>query len=105
MKAAVMREYGKPLTIEDIEIGKPQVGEVKVKISAVGLCHTDISVFHGGFPPPLPVVLGHEGVGVVEEVGVGVTRLIPGDLFRETMLSIVYGKFPQMAVWILPSKQ
>ena len=79
MKAAVMREYGKPLTIEDIEIGRPRVGEVKVKISAVGLCHTDISVFHGGFPPPLPVVLGHEGVGVVEEVGMGVTRLSPGD--------------------------
>ena len=77
MKAAVMREYGKPLTIE--EIAKPQAGEVKVRISAVGLCHTDISVFHGGFPPPLPVVLGHEGVGVVKEVGIGVTGLKQGD--------------------------
>jgi Zn-dependent alcohol dehydrogenase len=79
MKAAVMREYGKPLTIEDIEMSGPQAGEVKVKISSVGLCHTDISAFHGGFPPPLPVVLGHEGAGVVEEVGIGVTGLKQGD--------------------------
>ena len=74
MKAAVMREYGKPLTIEDIEIAEPQAGEVKVKISAVGLCHTDISVSHGGFPPPLPVVLGHEGVGVNLRHAKGLTQ-------------------------------
>ena len=96
MKAAVMREYGKPLTIEDIEIGKPQAGEVKVKISAVGLCHTDISVSHGGFPPPLPVVLGHEGVGVIEEVGIGVTDLKPGD--NVLINSLVYcGECPNCA--------
>lgn len=88
MKAAVMREYGKPLTIENIEITAPQAGEVKVKISAVGLCHTDISVSHGGFPPPLPVVLGHEGVGVVEEVGTGVTGLKQGD--KVLFNSLVY---------------
>ena len=96
MKAAVMREYGKPLTIEDIEIGRPQAGEVKVKISAVGLCHTDISVSHGGFPPPLPVVLGHEGVGVIEEVGIGVTDLKPGD--KVLINSLVYcGECPNCA--------
>lgn len=96
MKAAVMREYGKPLTIEDIEIAKPQAGEVKVRISAVGLCHTDISVFHGGFPPPLPVVLGHEGVGVVEELGIGVTGLKQGD--KVLLNSLVYcGECPNCA--------
>jgi len=96
MKAAVMREYGKPLTIEDIEIARPQAGEVKVHISAVGLCHTDISVFHGGFPPPLPVVLGHEGVGVVEEVGIGVTGLKQGD--KVLFNALVYcGECPNCA--------
>jgi Zn-dependent alcohol dehydrogenase len=96
MKAAVMREFGKPLTIEDIEIAKPQAGEVKVRISSVGLCHTDISVFHGGFPPPLPVVLGHEGVGVVEEVGIGVTGLKQGD--KVLLNALVYcGECPNCA--------
>jgi Zn-dependent alcohol dehydrogenase len=96
MKAAVMREYGKPLTIEDIEIAKPQAGEVKVQISAVGLCHTDISVFHGGFPPPLPVVLGHEGVGVVDEVGIGVTGLKQGDKVLSNAL-VYCGECPNCA--------
>ena len=79
MKAAVLREYGKPFTIEEIQIAKPKNDEVKVKIEAIGLCHTDIAVMHGGFPAPPPVVLGHEGVGVIEEVGEWVTDLKPGD--------------------------
>jgi Zn-dependent alcohol dehydrogenase len=79
MKAAVMREPGKPLTIEDIDIAEPKAGEVKVRIAAAGICHTDITVFHGGLPVPLPIVLGHEGVGVVEKVGNNVNKIKPGD--------------------------
>jgi S-(hydroxymethyl)glutathione dehydrogenase / alcohol dehydrogenase len=79
MKAAIMRTPGKPLTIEDIDIAEPGAGEVKVRVTATGICHTDITVFHGGLPVPLPIVLGHEGVGVVENVGNNVKTLKPGD--------------------------
>jgi alcohol dehydrogenase, propanol-preferring len=81
VKAAVVREFGHPLTIEDVVIPTPGSGQVLVKIETSGLCHTDIHAAHGDWPlkPAPPLIPGHEGVGLVERVGDGVTRLREGD--------------------------
>ncbi|MDU8996566.1 MULTISPECIES: Zn-dependent alcohol dehydrogenase [Streptomyces] len=65
--------------VDDLEIRDPGPGEVQVAISAAGLCHSDLSVVDGTIPFPVPVVLGHEGAGVVEAVGAGVGHVRPGD--------------------------
>jgi Zn-dependent alcohol dehydrogenase len=79
-KAAVLYEYGKPLIIEELELAAPKEKEVLVKNRAAGLCHTDLSVINGVVRmPPLPCVPGHEGAGVIQEVGSGVTKVKPGD--------------------------
>ncbi|XUL90190.1 Zn-dependent alcohol dehydrogenase [Streptomyces galilaeus] len=65
--------------VDDLEVREPGAGEVLVAISAAGLCHSDLSVVDGTIPFPVPVVLGHEGAGVVEAVGVGVGHVAPGD--------------------------
>ncbi|MDH6609210.1 Zn-dependent alcohol dehydrogenase [Streptomyces sp. SAI-208] len=65
--------------VDDLEVGDPGPGEVRVAIAAAGLCHSDLSVVDGTIPFPVPVVLGHEGAGVVEAVGEGVTHVGPGD--------------------------
>jgi len=80
MKAAVFYEHNAPLKVENIDIDKPKRGEVLVKIAASGVCHSDLSVMNGTmlFPPP-PAVLGHEGAGVVQEVGAEVSTVSPGD--------------------------
>ncbi|MFC9845813.1 Zn-dependent alcohol dehydrogenase [Streptomyces sp. NPDC060223] len=65
--------------VDDLEIRDPGPGEVLVAISAAGLCHSDLSVVDGTIPFPVPVVLGHEGAGIVEAVGVGVAHVQPGD--------------------------
>jgi S-(hydroxymethyl)glutathione dehydrogenase/alcohol dehydrogenase len=65
--------------VTDLEVRDPGPGEVRVAISAAGLCHSDLSVVDGTIPFPVPVVLGHEGAGVVEAVGGGVTHVVPGD--------------------------
>ena len=78
IKAALAREKGK-VTIEELELGKPRAGEVLVKMVASGICHTDFTTLNLEVPTALPLVLGHEGVGVVEEVGPGVATLQPGD--------------------------
>lgn len=65
--------------VGDLEVRDPGPGEVQVAISAAGLCHSDLSVVDGTIPFPVPVVLGHEGAGVVEAVGAGVTHVVPGD--------------------------
>ncbi len=71
---------GKQLqVVDDLEVREPGPGEVLVAISAAGLCHSDLSVVDGTIPFPVPVVLGHEGAGVVEAVGAGVTHVAPGD--------------------------
>ncbi|RRQ25645.1 NAD(P)-dependent alcohol dehydrogenase [Rhodococcus sp. Eu-32] len=77
--AAVAREPHAPFTIENIVIESPRVGEVLVEIEAVGICHTDLAARDGALPTALPAVLGHEGCGVVREVGPGVTKVAPGD--------------------------
>jgi len=65
--------------VDDLEVRGPEAGEVLVAVSAAGLCHSDLSVVDGTIPFPVPVVLGHEGAGVVEAVGDGVTHVVPGD--------------------------
>jgi S-(hydroxymethyl)glutathione dehydrogenase/alcohol dehydrogenase len=80
IRAAVAREPGKPLAIETIELAGPRAGEVLVEIKATGVCHTDAYTLSGADPEGLfPTVLGHEGAGVVLEVGTGVTSLARGD--------------------------
>jgi NDMA-dependent alcohol dehydrogenase len=77
--AAVVHKAGEPLEVEEIEVEAPQEGEVLVRFTHAGLCHSDLHVMQGGIPGYLPMVLGHEGSGVVEETGPGVTRVQPGD--------------------------
>lgn len=79
IEAAVSREGAEFPALETVQLEDPRAGEVLVRLVATGVCHTDISV-HGGYSPtPKPVVLGHEGAGIVERVGDGVTSLRPGD--------------------------
>jgi len=81
MKAAVVREFKKPLAIEDRPIPEPGPGQVLVRVEASGLCHTDIHAANGDWPvkPTPPFVPGHEGVGIVERLGEGVTKVREGD--------------------------
>jgi S-(hydroxymethyl)glutathione dehydrogenase/alcohol dehydrogenase len=79
-RAAVAWEAGKPLSIETVHLEGPKAGEVLVEIKATGLCHTDAYTLSGADPEGLfPAILGHEGAGIVREVGPGVTTLRPGD--------------------------
>lgn len=80
MKAAVVHEFGKPLTIEEVPIPTPGPGEVLVKVMANGVCHTDIHAVDGDWPakPKLPFIPGHEAVGLVSKLGPGVTSLKEG---------------------------
>jgi S-(hydroxymethyl)glutathione dehydrogenase/alcohol dehydrogenase len=79
MKAAVLREVGKPLRIEDISISKPRAHEVLIRTAAAGVCHSDLHFIEGLYPHPLPAVLGHESAGVVEAVGSEVRTVKVGD--------------------------
>jgi NDMA-dependent alcohol dehydrogenase len=79
MKAAVLREIGKPLVLEEVELDPPKAGEVRVRVQAAGICRSDLHFMHGDAVIALPAVLGHEGAGIVEEVGPGVTTVSPGD--------------------------
>ena len=78
-KAAVAVGKGEALQIRNIRLDEPKAGEVLVKIAGTGICHTDLIVKNAQFPVTYPIVLGHEGSGIVEKVGAGVTSLQPGD--------------------------
>ena len=79
-RAAVAWEAGKPLSIEEVEVAGPKAGEVLIRVAATGVCHTDAFTLSGDDPEGLfPVILGHEGGAIVEEVGEGVTSVAPGD--------------------------
>ncbi|XP_030647123.1 alcohol dehydrogenase class-3 isoform X2 [Chanos chanos] len=82
-KAAVAWVAGKPLSIEEVEVAPPKAHEIRIKIVATGVCHTDLAYLcetsKKKKPRALPLVLGHEGAGVVESVGPGVTKVSPGD--------------------------
>ncbi len=75
MKAAVVTTFGKPASVEEIDVPRPGPGQVLVRLETCGLCHTDIHAMQGDWPvkPTLPLIPGHEGVGIIEEVGEGVT--------------------------------
>jgi aryl-alcohol dehydrogenase len=77
--AAVVREVGQPFSLEVLELDDLEHDEVRVRMVATGICHTDAIVRDGIYPTPLPAVLGHEGAGVVEAVGDGVRSVVPGD--------------------------
>lgn len=79
MKAAVLYEANTPLVIEDISTRKPQAHEVLIRVAFSGLCHSDLHFMEGLYPHPMPVVLGHEAAGIVEQVGSEVTYVKPGD--------------------------
>jgi aryl-alcohol dehydrogenase len=78
-QAAVVESGGAPFTLHDVELDEPRADEVVVRMTAAGLCHTDLGVASGGLPFPLPGVLGHEGAGVVERTGAAVSSVAPGD--------------------------
>ena len=86
IKAAICREFGKPLTIERIKLAAPKAGEVEVDVKACAICHSDISYADGDWGGPLPAVYGHEAAGIVRKVGRGVTRFKPGDYVVVTLI-------------------
>jgi aryl-alcohol dehydrogenase len=77
--AAVVESAGAPFALGPMELGDVRPDEVRVRMTASGICHTDLLIRDGSFPTPMPVVLGHEGAGVVEEVGSAVTSVSAGD--------------------------
>jgi S-(hydroxymethyl)glutathione dehydrogenase/alcohol dehydrogenase len=80
MRAAVLEQFGEPLVVQEVELAEPRDGEVLVRLAACGVCHTDLYTASGADPSGYaPAVLGHEGAGVVERVGAGVTSVAPGD--------------------------
>jgi len=78
-KAAVLVGVGQPLEVREVDVDEPHAGEVRVRMAASGVCHSDLSMQNGTLLTPTPIVLGHEGAGVVESVGEGVTDLVAGD--------------------------
>jgi NDMA-dependent alcohol dehydrogenase len=87
-KAVVARERGKPVVVEQIDIEAPRHGEVTIRLAACGVCHSDLSATNGTIPYPLPLVLGHEGAGVVVAVGDGVSRYAVGDHVVSSFVSM-----------------
>jgi alcohol dehydrogenase len=87
MKAAILFEQGRPrpyadtrpLVVEEVELDPPGPGEILIEVAAAGLCHSDLSTIENQRPRPLPIVIGHEGAGIVRECGPGITDLKPGD--------------------------
>jgi S-(hydroxymethyl)glutathione dehydrogenase/alcohol dehydrogenase len=86
IRAAVLEAPGAPVEIVDVDLAPPRRGEVLVRIAASGVCASDLHVVDGDLPEPLPIVLGHEAAGVVEEVGEDVERVAPGE---HVVLSII----------------
>lgn len=79
INAAILWEQAQPLSVESAELDPPGAGEVLVELRAAGVCHSDLHPARGDWPMKTPVVLGHEGAGIVREIGASVTRLKPGD--------------------------
>jgi S-(hydroxymethyl)glutathione dehydrogenase / alcohol dehydrogenase len=80
MRAAVLEEFGQPLAVTELDLAEPKAGEVLVRLEACGVCHTDMYTASGADPSGYaPTVLGHEGAGIVERTGAGVTSVTPGD--------------------------
>src|SRR5687767_11080238 len=79
IRAALLTAPNTPFRIETLDLEAPRAGEVLVKIAAVGVCHSDWHVASGATKHPMPVVAGHEGAGVIDSVGDGVSGVAPGD--------------------------
>jgi S-(hydroxymethyl)glutathione dehydrogenase/alcohol dehydrogenase len=79
IRAAILWEQGQPLSVEQAELDPPGPGEVLVEVRAAGVCHSDLHPARGDWPIKTPIVLGHEGAGLVREIGPGVTRVSEGD--------------------------
>jgi NDMA-dependent alcohol dehydrogenase len=109
MKAAVVYEYGKPIEVADLHLGALADNDVLVRIEASGLCHSDVAVQEGGLPFPVPNIVGHEGAGVVEEVGRAVTTVKPGDhVVLSALMSCGLCAYcqkgrPNLCAWGLPT--
>src|SRR6266487_2326549 len=86
MKAAVCYAFGQPLVVEEVEIDPPQPGEVKVRLAATAICHSDVHLIRGEWGGDLPVVAGHEAAGIVEAAGENVTLAQPGDAVVVSLL-------------------
>lgn len=86
VKAAVCHQHGEPLVIEEVELRAPDLGEVEVRVDAVAICHSDISLWQGGFGGPVPAVFGHEAAGTVTAVGAGVKGFAKGDSVAVTLI-------------------
>jgi NADPH:quinone reductase-like Zn-dependent oxidoreductase len=87
IKAAVVREKGGPFDVETLTLEGPRRDEVLVRIVATGLCRTDMVARDKGYPVPHPIVLGHDGAGIVESVGADVVKVAPGDSVVLTFLT------------------
>lgn len=87
-KAVLAREVNKPVVVEEIQVDSPKRNEVMIKLAACGVCHSDLSATNGTIPFPLPIVLGHEGAGVVIEVGEGAHDLAVGDHVVSSFVSM-----------------
>jgi S-(hydroxymethyl)glutathione dehydrogenase / alcohol dehydrogenase len=87
MKAALLLEAGQPLSIEEVEPAPLGARDVRVRIEASGVCHSDLSVAQGGMPFPLPLILGHEACGIVTDAGAQVSRVKPGDRVVAAIIS------------------
>ena len=77
--AAVLREFNTPLVVEEVELAPPRANEVRLEMVSSGVCHSDLFLAKGGFPANLPIICGHEGAGIVAEVGPAVSRAAVGD--------------------------
>ncbi len=86
MKAAVCRAFGEPLVIEEVSLAPPRAGEIRVRLAACAICHSDIHFAEGAWGGTLPAIYGHEAAGIVEEVGPGVGHVRPGDHVVVTLI-------------------
>src|SRR5271165_5661787 len=85
-QAAVCRKFGTPLRIEEVELAEPAAGEIRVKIAACAICHSDIFYMNGDWGGTLPAVYGHEASGIVDKIGSGVTNVTLGDHVVVTLI-------------------
>jgi propanol-preferring alcohol dehydrogenase len=94
MKAAVVTSFGSPLEIQERDIPEPAMGQVLIRMEACGLCHTDIHAAHGDWPvkPSLPLVPGHEGIGIIEKLGAEVTDRTVGERVAIAWLGYACGE-------------
>src|ERR1700754_2755417 len=79
VKAAVLRDVKQPWEVTELDLDGPKTGEVLIRYVASGLCHSDLHLTEGDLTPRFPIIGGHEGAGIIEEVGPGVTKVKPGD--------------------------